>query len=42
MVKLDRKVKSESRKPIKLVSFAFPIPGRKMIDEKNGLFLYEY
>jgi len=42
MVKLDKKIKSESRRSVKLVSFAFPIPGRKMIDEKNGLFLYEY
>jgi len=42
MPKLDRKVKNESRRPLKVVSFAFRIPERKMVDEKNGLFLYEY
>ncbi|MEO6760822.1 MAG: hypothetical protein ABI220_00380 [Candidatus Saccharimonadales bacterium] len=29
-------------KPIKLVSFAFQIPGRKPKIQKDGLFLYDY
>ena len=42
MKKLDKKIVQEYGKPVKLVSFAFKIPSRKITTEKNGLYLYEY
>ena len=45
MLKLDTKIVQsygKSVKPVKLVSFAFQIPGRKADIERDGLFLYEY
>ncbi len=42
MVKLDTKIKHEARKPLKLVSFAFSIPGKKAVRKKAGLYLYTY
>ena len=42
MKKLDKKIVQEYGKNVKLVSFAFKIPGRKVASEKNGLFLYNY
>ncbi len=42
MAKLDEKIKTQAKGPVKLVSFAFKIPGRKPSREKNGLMLYEY
>ena len=42
MSKLDKKIIIEAQKPLKLVSFAFTIPNRKPIKQKNGLFLYRY
>lgn len=41
MDKLDKKI-SNQKKSIKLVSFAFKIPGKKIVKEKNGLYLYQY
>lgn len=42
MKKLDTKITQETTKKVKVVSFAFEIPGRKAIAQKNGLFLYKY
>jgi hypothetical protein len=42
MVKLDKKIIADIRKPIKLVSHAFKIPHRNILAEKNALFLYRY
>lgn len=42
MAKLDKKIVQEYGKPVKLVSFAFTIPGKKPAKEKNGMFLYRY
>lgn len=42
MDKLDKKIIQEKQKSVKLVSFAFKIPNKKIIKEKNALFLYEY
>ncbi len=42
MPKLDHKIISEKRSPLKVASFAFAIPGKKTIQEKDGVFLYDY
>lgn len=42
MRKLDRKLQREIRKPVRVVSFAFKIPDRKIEKTKNGMYLYEY
>jgi len=42
MKKLDTKVIQYKHKPVKLISFAFQIPGRKPDHAKNGLYLYRY
>jgi SAM-dependent methyltransferase len=43
MKKLDHKIAEWHKRPVKLVSFAFPIPGKKTIDQdKSGVYLYEY
>lgn len=42
MSKLDKKITKEARGPLRLVSFAFTIPGKKPLKQKNGLFLYRY
>lgn len=45
MPKLDTRIVQETRtnsKKIMLISFAFKVPGRKPMTEKDGLFLYEY
>lgn len=42
MSKLDNKIKAELKSPVKLVSNAFKIPGKKPIKQKNALFLYKY
>jgi SAM-dependent methyltransferase len=42
MPKLDHKIVSEHRLPLKVASFAFAIPGRKPLKTKDGVFLYEY
>lgn len=40
MVKLHTKITQEIGSPVKLVSFAFQIPGVKHVTEKSGLYLY--
>lgn len=43
MMKLDKKIIQQyNGKKVKLVSFAFEIPGRKPLKKKGGMFLYEY
>ncbi len=42
MTKLDTKSVQECRQPVKLISFAFEIPGRVPKAKKHGLFLYHY
>ncbi len=42
MPKLDGKIMKELDKPVKLVSYAFKIPGRVPTVKNGGLMLYEY
>ena len=42
MPKLDQKLKKTKRKPLKVASFAFKIPGKKLLKQKDGVFLYQY
>ena len=42
MEKLDKKIIQETKKKVKLVSFAFAVPGKHAVKEQNGLFLYNY
>jgi len=42
MERLDSKLEKYSFRPVKLVSFAFKIPNKKISKQKNGVFLYDY
>jgi 16S rRNA A1518/A1519 N6-dimethyltransferase RsmA/KsgA/DIM1 with predicted DNA glycosylase/AP lyase activity len=42
MDKLDKKITQEINKKVKLVSFAFAVPGKKPAREQGGMMLYEY
>ena len=42
MKKLDNKITQEYGKPVKLVSFAFEVPGRTADKTDNGVHLYTY
>lgn len=42
MNKLDKKIEEYSFKPVILASFAFTIPGKKIIKEKDNIFIYKY
>lgn len=42
MHKLDTKIAQNANKPLKLVSFAFTIPGKRPIKQQDGVYLYEY
>lgn len=42
MQKLNKKVIQSASRRVKLVSFAFEIPDKKAVTQKNGVFLYEY
>lgn len=42
MDKLDKKCAQYAHKPLKLVSFAFRIPGKKSDAQAKGLYLYKY
>lgn len=42
MPRLDANIARDSKKPVKLVSFAFQIPGKQPTLTKDGLHLYEY
>lgn len=42
MQRFDQKMIQRTGKPIPVVSYAFTIPDKKIITEKNGLYLYKY
>lgn len=42
MKQLDRKLIKEGKKGLRLASFAFKIPAKKVVTEKQGIFLYRY
>lgn len=42
MAKLDKKCGQYPHKPLKLVSYAFEIPGKQPKARENGIFVYEY
>lgn len=42
MAKLDKKCLRHPHKPVRLLSFAFAIPGKKPSHRKNGLYVYDY
>lgn len=42
MTKLDTKIVQDYKRPVKLISFAFQVPGRVAKSKKHGLFLYVY
>lgn len=42
MEKLNKKVIQDCRKPVKVVSFAFVIEGKRPDAEKDGVYLYKY
>jgi 16S rRNA A1518/A1519 N6-dimethyltransferase RsmA/KsgA/DIM1 with predicted DNA glycosylase/AP lyase activity len=42
MPRLDQKIVSEVNRPVKLVSFAFKIPGRTVDRQAKGVYLYRY
>jgi SAM-dependent methyltransferase len=42
MPRLDKEIMQYDSKPIKLVSFAFQIPGKSADTEQGGVFLYKY
>jgi SAM-dependent methyltransferase len=42
MVRLDTKIVQYKHKPVKLVSFAFQIPGKVPVRADNGVYLYQY
>jgi hypothetical protein len=42
MPKFDEKMAGTQKKPVKVASFAFEIPGKKMLRQKDGVFLYQY
>jgi 16S rRNA A1518/A1519 N6-dimethyltransferase RsmA/KsgA/DIM1 with predicted DNA glycosylase/AP lyase activity len=42
MKKLDTKIMQSKHKPVKLVSFAFEVPGKTASEQKDGVFLYDY
>lgn len=42
MTRLDKKIEMTQKKPMKLASFAFKIPDKKITKEKNSIYLYKY
>ena len=42
MARLDATCRHYHHRPLKLVSFAFQVPGKKPSAEKRGVFLYRY
>lgn len=42
MPKLDKKITAEVAKPTKVASFAFKIPGKEIVKNKDGIYLYQY
>lgn len=42
MEKLDKKITQQYSKPVKLATFAFKVPKRKIVQESGGVYLYRY
>ena len=42
MERLDKKCMQYSTKPVKLVSYAFKVPGRRPVRQSKGVYLYRY
>lgn len=42
MPKLDKKIIQYKHKPVKLVSYAFKLPGKRPAQQKAGVLLYHY
>jgi SAM-dependent methyltransferase len=42
MPKLEHKIVNEKRGPMKVVSFAFPIPKRHVVKSRDGVYLYQF
>jgi len=42
MGKLNNKIVQEKQQKIKLVSFAFTVPGKRPLKSRDGVYLYEY
>ncbi|MGH7157667.1 MAG: SAM-dependent methyltransferase [Candidatus Saccharimonadales bacterium] len=42
MAKLDGHIRAHVLRPVRLVSFAFAIPGKKSARQRDGVFLYDY
>ncbi len=42
MEKLNTKIVQYNGKKVKLVSFAFKVPGKKAVAERDGVYLYQY
>lgn len=42
MKKLDKKCTDYPHKPLRLVSFAFQVPGKKSRRQRRGVFVYDY
>lgn len=42
MPKIDRKLSREAQKPVRLVSYAFKVPGRQQSETSGALLAYDY
>lgn len=42
MPQVDKKIVKSIIHPTKLISFAFPVPGREVVRQRNGIYLYQY
>lgn len=42
MPELDKKITQYKHKPVKLLSYAFKVPKKKIVQHRQGLYLYEY
>ncbi|HTB48917.1 MAG TPA: methyltransferase domain-containing protein [Verrucomicrobiae bacterium] len=42
MSKLDKKITRYEYKPVKLISFAFRVPGKQALGEEQGVYYYRY
>ena len=42
MAKLDRRMEQWRPEKVRLASFAFTIPNKEPLEERNGVYLYEY
>lgn len=42
MPRLDEQIWLNCKRPVRVVSFAFKIPGKRIAQKKKGMFLYKY